>query len=571
MPRRGPPVCLKPAIAALALAATMLSGVASAQASTAQSGASHPVTPPVRPAAPPPRLIVAIAVDQFSADLFAQYRQRFTGGLARLTAGAVFPSAYQSHAASETCPGHATLLTGVHPARSGIIANWWFDPALARADKRVYCAEDESDPASTSRDPVVSALHLRVPTLGEYLKRANPQSRNVAVSGKDRAVIMMGGHSIDQGYWYRGGAFVTFPDRPLAPAVGAVNAGLARTLKSGAPALAAPAWCAARGGAVDAGKAGQLGAGRFALAPNQPDALRGSPRLDAATLDLAARLADELKLGRGPAPDVLSVSLSATDYIGHATGHQGLEMCIQMAELDRALGVFFARLDAARVDYAVMLTADHGGLDLPERLDEQALPHALRADADLAPAALGKALGAQLGIAPPSGPLIHGDGPGGDLYIARNLPADQRARVRAALVARLASHPQVAAVFTADELARAPLPAGSPQDWTLRDRARLSFDPARSGDVVALLARAIVPIPQAQPGFVATHGSPWDYDRRVPLLFWRNGLAGFEQPAPVETVDIAPSLAALLHLPVPEGSFDGRCLDLDGTAGNTCG
>jgi predicted AlkP superfamily pyrophosphatase or phosphodiesterase len=119
-------------------------------------------------------------------------------------------------------------------------------------------------------------------------------------------------------------------------------------------------------------------------------------------------------------------------------------------------------------------------------------------------------------------------------------------------------------------LGAVPVPAGDPQDWTLIQRARGSFDPARSGDVVVLLRRAVVPIPQPGPGIVATHGSPWDYDRRVPMLFWRKGMAGFEQPAPVETVDIAPTLAALLRLRLPAGTFDGRCLDLDGGVGDTC-
>ena len=121
----------------------------------------------------PPRLIVAISIDQFSADTYAQYRARYSGGLARFNQGVVFPSGYQSHSATETCPGHSTLLTGTHPARNGIIANNWFDPGIARADKRVYCSEDLTDPASTSGNPVVSANLLKVPTLGEWMKRAN--------------------------------------------------------------------------------------------------------------------------------------------------------------------------------------------------------------------------------------------------------------------------------------------------------------------------------------------------------------------------------------------------------------
>ena len=77
-------------------------------------------------------------------------------------------------------------------------------------------------------------------------------------------------------------------------------------------------------------------------------------------------------------------------------------------------------------------------------------------------------------------------------------------------------------------------------------------------------------IPKPGPGYVATHGSPWDHDRRVPMLFWRKGMKNFEQPNPVETVDIAPTLAALLRLDVKPGEMDGRCLDLDEGPGTTC-
>ena len=532
--------------------------------------------PPAAPApAAPPRLVVAVSIDQFSADLFAQYREHFTGGFARLLQGAVFPSAFQSHAATETCPGHSTLLTGVHPSRSGIIANNWYNLALPRADKRVYCAEDEGDPASTSKDPVVSAVHLKVPTLGELLKEASPASRNVAVSAKDRAVMMMGGHRIDAAYWWKGASFVTLNGRTLSPVVEAQNAGIAKQLKAGFAAMPLPKWCGAADHAVAVGK-GSVGQGRFAMPKDTPEKLRGdmfrvSPRIDAATGALAAGLVDEMKLGQGAAPDILSVSLSATDYIGHANGTNGAEQCIQMAQLDATLGALFAHLDQRKIDYAVMLSADHGGLDLPERLDEQAFPRAVREDAALGAPAMAKAISAATGITAPQGPLIAADGGFGDYWINPALDPGQKAKVLAALVTAAKGHPQVAAVFTAAELAATPSPTGNPQDWSLKDRARASFDPARSGDAVILLDRAVVPIPEPIPGaYVATHGSAFDYDRRVPLLFWRKGMAHFEQPAPVETIDIAPTLAALLQLKVREGQFDGRCLDLDGGTGNTC-
>ena len=144
-------------------------------------------------ATPAPRLIVAIAVDQFSADLFSEYRPYYTGGLKRLTQGAVFPRGYQSHAATETCPGHSTILTGSRPSRTGIIANSWFDLGANRADKVIYCAEDENQPGTSSNNYVVSPIHLRVPTLGDRMKAANPATRVVSVAGKDRAAVMMGG------------------------------------------------------------------------------------------------------------------------------------------------------------------------------------------------------------------------------------------------------------------------------------------------------------------------------------------------------------------------------------------
>ncbi len=561
-------LCFTPLLAGAALA---LAGTAVPSACFAEP-APTPAAPPAAALqalpAPAPKLVVAIAVDQFSADLFAQYRQRFSGGFARLLQGAVFPSGFQSHAATETCPGHSTLLTGDHPARTGIIANTWYAPGIARAEKRIYCAEDESDPASTSRDPVVSAVHLKVPTLGERMKAANPAARNVAVSAKDRAVMMMGGHVIDQAWWWKGNGFVTLAGRPPETAAIAANAEAASLLKKGAPALKVPAWCAAQDHAVSLGKF-SIGTGHFVLEAGKSDAFRTSPRMDAATAGLALRLVDSLRLGKGPASDLLSISFSATDYIGHAFGTEGAEMCIQMAELDRTLGTFLAALDARHIDYAVVLSADHGGLDAPERLDQQALPRAVRADHALQASELARAVSARTGLTVP-GPLIYADGPSGDYYFSASLNSVQKAQASSALVSLLKAHPQVAAVFTAQQLADTPMPLGSPQDWSLIERARASFDAQRSGDVVVLLDRAVVPISEAAPGYTATHGSAWDYDRRVPMLFWRRGMAGLEQPAPVETVDIAPTLAALLGLAVPDGAFDGRCLDIDGSAANSC-
>ena len=544
--------------------APMLLGLA-----TAPALAAPPAAPVAAPApAAPPRLLVALAMDQFSADLFAQYRSHFTGGLARLATGAVFPAGYQSHAATETCPGHSTLLTGNRPAHTGIIANTWIDQSVARTKKEVYCAEDEARTAVDPKDYVASVGHLLVPTLGERMKQQWPAARNVAVSGKDRAALMMGGHVIDQVWWWKNDAFVTLDGRAAIPAAAAENAAVSKLLAKGAPALPLPAFCAPREGAIEAGSV-TVGTGHFALKAGDTTAFRASPRLDQATLDLALKLVDAMKLGQGSAPDMLAVSLSATDYVGHSTGTQGPEMCLQLATVDQALGAFFAALDARHIDYGVVLSADHGGFDMPERLNREALPQAARAEPALLPKALSVKVGAALGL--PAQGLILGDGAAGDFWVKADLPPADKARVIAAARALLLAHPQVEAVFTAAELAATPMPAGSPETWSLIQRARASFYAPRSGDFVVLLHRGIMALPTPGPGYVATHGSPWDYDRRVPILFWRKGMAGFEQPSPVETVDIAPTLSAWINLPAPQGAYDGRCLDLDSGSGSTCG
>jgi arylsulfatase A-like enzyme len=130
--------------------------------------------------------------------------------------------------------------------------------------------------------------------------------------------------------------------------------------------------------------------------------------------------------------------------------------------------------------------------------------------------------------------------------------------------------PQVQAVFTAGELARAGRLALPVDEWSLVDRVRANFDGARSGDLYMLLKPHVIPIAEPGKGYATTHGSIWNYDRRVPMLFWWPGISGYEQPVAVETVDILPTLAALIDLAVPADQIDGRCLDLDPGPASTC-
>jgi predicted AlkP superfamily pyrophosphatase or phosphodiesterase len=520
------------------------------------ASSAKPVAQPLRSDAP--KLVIAISVDQFSADLWDEYRPRFRGGLARIAGGTVFRNGYHSHAATETCPGHSTLLTGKRPGSNGIVANLWVDNKAPRPDKAIYCAEDESVPGSTSTSYTVSPKHLNARTLGDLLKASSPASRNVAVAGKDRAAVMMGGRNVDQRWYWDGKTFSTDLAGVTPPrSIGAFRAALANAIGTARPALDPPALCTAKSRAYQLTPALKVGDNRCQRAAGDARQFRISPEFDGVTLALAAALIQEMRLGRGPATDLLSIGLSATDYVGHAYGTDGMEMCLQLLALDRELGDFLAMLDKNRIDYAVMLTADHGGMDIPERLREKGVAGAARAEPGLAAAEVGKLLAPRFGR---TESVLKGLGIGGDVWVDAGVPEAQKAAVyRAAKLAYMA-RPQVYAAFTRDEVMAVPMPSGAPDRWSIIQRVRASFEPTRSGDLVVVLKEHISPIPVPSFGYSATHGSPWDYDRRVPIAFWRKGVAGTASDQAVETVDIMPTLAAMIGVPLQPGSVEGRCL-----------
>ncbi len=539
---------------------------------------------PVLAAPPPkPKLIIVISVDQFSADLFAQHRGGFTGGLKRLASGVVFGSGYQSHAATETCPGHSTITSGMHPSATGIVGNTVWDAAQS---KTVYCIDDGVTPVAgmtVTRSPAV----LKAPTLGAWLKAADPASKVWAVAGKDRAAIPMGGARADGEFWWNevSGGFTTFlppgttaADR-LKP-VAAFNTALLNGWKT-----RPPAWslhdksCAAQFGpmtydgvTVDhrvppPGWTVPPRGAAFADDPAFQAWFRASPEFDRIVLELAGRVIAEQQLGRGPTTDMIAIGLSATDYVGHRFGSQGPEMCDQLAWLDARLGLFLAKVDALKIPYIVALTADHGSIDAAERAAQRGIP-AVRIDAGRVFDEVNAAIKAQFKL--DYQPLA---GEASQIIVSDFGEPDPvlHERIVAATVAMLRTRPEVAAVFTRKELLTAKAPRGkSPDSWSLAEIFAASTDAERSGEIAVAWREFATPfrIDASRP-YIAGHGSPWNYDRRVPILFWWPGAAGFEQPLAVETVDIAPTLAAVAGIKAPP--VDGRCLDLDAGAGDSCG
>jgi predicted AlkP superfamily pyrophosphatase or phosphodiesterase len=280
------------------------------------------------------------------------------------------------------------------------------------------------------------------------------------------------------------------------------------------------------------------------------------------TLEAAQALREEFKLGDGEATDVLTISLSATDFIGHRYGTKGPEMCDHLLRLDDRLGAFLDSLDKVKGQVLVVLAADHGGSDFPERLAQQGYD-AGRVPPD--PVAEGPQRRRPRATALAYDPLVQAGGIE-SLYV---VGADGKAPtpattpgVTAAALAILAKRPEVFAAYDANALVTAaPPPKGTPPDEiSVAERMRRSAYPGRVGDILVAFQPYQTP---ASPGasYVASHGSPWNYDRRVPILFWWKGGPARERVLPIETVDIAPTIAAVTGVSVP-ADVDGRCLPL---------
>lgn len=511
-----------------------------------------------------PGLVVTLVIDQFGADLFNQHRAGFTGGLKRLSQGLVYANGYQAHAASETCPGHSTVLTGLHPARTGIPANGWYDReagrsayCLAVAGNRQAHGDDRADNGPVGPDNMLAT------SVGDWLKAASPESRVYAVSGKDRGAITLNGRTGDGAWWYSvGHGFTTWVEPGqdatvrLAP-VAAVNARIAARLEA-----SAPGWtysnpqCRALEGEWDIG--GQPFRATLPPARFEVDV---SPILDEITLEAAIHLIDTRNLGGRGVTDMLGVSLSATDRVGHVFGKQGPEMCDHLGRLDAALGAFLDRLEDVPGGVLVIVTADHGANDFPERQSQRGHAEAQRVDMGLigrTNAAVREALGLD------HNPLV--SAAGGLVAVdaeRKGLAEPLRGQVVAAAVAHLRTEPQVAGAWSGVEIMASPVPAADlpPDELNLLERHQIGYVPGRSADLVVSFDPALTPGAGRPGSYLAGHGTPWDYDRRVPILFWRPGAEGQERYLPIRTVDIAPTLAGVLGLQVP-GDLDGRCLDL---------
>ncbi len=545
------------------VSALLMLGAAPALAQTAGETAApqRAPLPPSNVAPGRPTLVVTIVIDQFSANLFNQYRSQFTGGLKTLAdQGLVYTNGFQSHGVTTTCPGHSTVLTGAHPTHTGIPANEWIDPATG---KELYCLAAPQNTiagGAHSENGLVGSDQLLVTNLPDWVKAQSPDSRVFAVSGKDRGAINLAGHHADGTFWIAGPMLTTYvepgqnAEARLAP-IAAFNA----AYKARLAADPNPTWTFQHDQCRALRSTSTVGGQTFyADLPPMDANLEDSPYLDETTLDAATYLLDSQQLGRRGVVDLLGVSLSGTDKIGHGYGTQGPEMCEQLLRMDEALGRFLGRV-AATPGAIVVLTADHGGSDFPERMTDRGAV-AGRYDATMLPR-INAQLKTQFNLT--DNPLQSG---GTGFIVAdkdhKELPEPLRSQIIAAAIPLLNAEPNIVLAVPRDELLQDPMPARNfnPEELTIRERLRLSAVAGRGADILRAYAYNLTSNARIG-GSIASHGSPWDYDRRVPIIFWRPGERGEEHFWPLRTVDIAPTLANLIQVPAAD-TVDGVCQNL---------
>jgi predicted AlkP superfamily pyrophosphatase or phosphodiesterase len=513
-------------------------------------------------AAPPPRppkLLVLISIDQMRGDYIDKFQHQWSKGLKRLiTEGAWFRQADYPYYNTVTCAGHASISTGTVPAVHGMVLNQWWERNNSRL---VSCTDDESQQLITYGGPVKgvghSATHLVSTTLSDELRLQGAVApRVISISLKARSAITLGGRKPDaviwldeaDGEWVTSTAFANSPapffadyiarhplrgemgrrwDRslPLDRYVGPYSSEHRRTL-----ALVSKEFPhTVKGTGAEVG-------GAFT------DAWESSPYSDQYLAGLSHAAIDALKLGRGPAIDFLAIGFSALDKVGHDFGPDSHEVQDVLVHLDARLGELLDKLDrdVGKGNYVVGVSSDHGVSPVPERVKAQGFD-AGRISTTALGRAIDEVLLRELGGGPYRTRVIYND-----VYFNDGvyLQLTQNARAMDAVLSTLRKVEGVWRVYRKEELTAA--------DPFTRQSANSHYE-GRSGDI-KVLARAY----WIYSSSTTTHGTGHAYDTRVPVVLFGHGIKRGEYLAPASPIDIAPTLAFLSGITLPDAM--GRVL-----------
>ena len=494
-----------------------------------------------------PKLVVTIVVDQFRYDYLTRFRADYHGGLDRmLREGAVFTNARYGQAPTVTAVGHSIVTTGAMPSVTGIVGNAWIDRESGRqvtsvCDDRYQVVGAETPkpgPRCSDWDPA-SPRRLLVGTVGDELKNRDGRSKVIGISLKARSAILPSGHRADGAFWFddKSGAFIssTFYFSELPSWVARFNAlGLPREY-------------------VDKKWEG-FGGWDFHAVPGSPrtyERIPASPWGNELVEKLAEAAIDGEKLGQREATDLLAISFSSNDYVGHQTGPDAPEVRDMCIRTDRLLGRLFEVIgEKVGLENALfVLTADHGVSPAPELQAERKMPggYIHVGIEDIVRSALFKKFGAKDLVLGSVDNAIYLD------YQALGAKNIELAAACQAAAAALLAVPQahVARVYTRDQLQQ-----GMAGD-RIANAVLNGFYAARSGDVIVIFEPYWMPALWA--GAKTTHFTPYNYDTHVPVVFFGAGVRPGRYRADIQVNDIAPTLSALIDVEPPAGAF-GRVL-----------
>jgi hypothetical protein len=483
-----------------------------------------------------PRLVVLLVIDQWPEWAFEAKRAALPGGFDRLLREGEWHVGQYPYAATITAVGHALLGSGEPPSRSGILGNEWWHRELERP---LHATEAEDGTASTK--------WLRVPGLGDALA-AGHGGKAVSVSLKDRAAILPLGHA-GTAIWYdaKQAAWVSLAQVPWLAAHNAAHPIAAHFHDEWTPLPETPQLA----GIADAapGEAGEMGFGpsfphALDATKNPADAVFASPLGNDLVLDTATVAIDREQLGRSARPDLLVISLSAHDYIGHGWGQESWEAWDATLRLDRRLASFLADLDAkvGAGKWSLIATSDHGASPMPESLHAGRITYGQLKDA------ANRAATAELG---PGDWIASVRYP--SLYLSRTALAQKPKDLAIAMtkiIYALRSFPGIERVErSVDVWGRCETRTGDAFALCI------SLDPERSGEIMFLPARGWI-LQESDEGLATSHGSMHAYDREVPVIIVPPGrtphaAATAPDGTTIQMVRIATMLARWLGITPP--------------------
>jgi arylsulfatase A-like enzyme len=491
-----------------------------------------------------PRLIVVIVIDQFRGDYLERYRDDFTPGGFRtfLDRGANFANCNYDYANTRTAPGHATLFTGAYSNGHGIMDNEWWDPLKKRM---VTSVEDESTRiVGLAAGAKGSSPHnLLAGALGDELKLATQgKSKVFSIALKDRAAVLPGGHAADAAYWIdqQSGAWITSTYYRDSLPKWAEDFNQSKR----ADKYLNQEWKDANGQVLRS-------TAPVAGKPSSFYLLVGStPFANDHELDFARALITNEKLGKGPVTDLLTISLSANDILGHQVGPDSPELRAMILATDRQLAAFFEFLgrNFGLANVWLALSADHGVAPLPRQAAALRLP-ALALSAATLRDQLNLALSSRFSPQHPALYVKEMDYPlawiDADVFAAANVNEEDAERATGEAMKQAG----LRAYYTRSQLAKSEVPFTEEGTKYLH-----SYSPLGGWYVIG------IPAPFSVATMSGTdHASPYTYDTHVPLSFYGLPFQPGTYRTHAEPVDLAPTLASLLGINAPTHSI-GRVL-----------